>query len=213
MTAVVGGEPRPRGDTPRVAGEVAATLFAGLRRHLVDDGRWARVRDLVVARDASAVEWIDASVPSDWVSVEHHVAVLRGLEDVSGIASLREMGRERSRAVSVSGGLAPILRGWMRNYAQAPEHFVRVSPHVWSAATRGLGRLIRVPAPPSADRGGYQQFRTEGLPKSILEAKPWHALLEGFGDGLIELAGREGRAALIPAASHPGEMEMTFRWS
>lgn len=186
---------------------VAASIVSGLRRLLIEEGRWPAVREAAIARSALAGEWIDASLRDAWVPMERHVAIMQACADVLGDEGVRALGVARVHDSLKGGVLSPILRSWLRSYAGAPGQLLRVTPHVWSAVVRHAGRLELV------EMGGRAaRFRVQGAPEVLRAARAWHRFLEGYVVGVLEAGAYRGDARLDPD-DHEAALDLRVTWA
>lgn len=186
---------------------VASALLTGIRGLLLQDGRWEAVRARLLATEAHASEWVDAPLVGDWHPAEWHFAIMRALLGEVGVDGIRAYARRRLESALSVGALAPILRSWLRSYSTAAETFLRVNPHVWSASTRNMGRMIVL-------RSGAQEMvlRVVGAPPSLRRAEAWHRFLEGFSEEMLAAGGYQGKVTIGPAADAADAVDGHFRW-
>lgn len=189
---------------PATAPAIASSVVSGVRRLLIEDGRWIDVRERMIARDPRASEWIDGTIVGPWIALERHLAIMSALQDVVGDDGLRAIGKNRLRDSVSAGVLAPIFRSWARSYAAAPAQLIRVTPHVWSAATRNLGSL-------RVDSVGEREMtlRVVPTPEPVRRNDAWQRFLEGYGLGVLELGSLEGEVAIAPERE---SITISARW-
>lgn len=190
------------GDGPRIA----ATVVSGIRRTLVDQGTWPRIRARVLADRPAAQSWIDAALEHAWCPLDWHLAILSAVASELGERGVIEFGAARLRDNMRGGVLAPVLRSWMRSYGSAPGHLMRVAPHMWHAMTRGVGR---VEVTETAARA--VSFQIVGMPEAALRCTAWHRFLEGYGVALLEAGSHRGHVSFTLGAA-PGQLDARVSW-
>jgi len=173
--------------------QIAASLVNGVRRTLIEDGRWERIEGDVLARAPALAMWLADAERAEWVSLDGYLAFLDELMCVLGDEALFTLGATRLREDIDIGALARLLRAWMREFASDASALLRVGPHAWSASTRNAGRMTVVDSRP-----GRMCFRVEGAPRMLLERRGWHLFLEGFGGELLRQSGRQGSFSIAP---------------
>lgn len=202
------GSLRARGMTTKSQEpQIAASIVNGTRRSLIEDGTWERIEPDVLARAPILSRWLRDAERAEWVSLEGYLLFMQALLDVLGRDALIELGSTRLRADIDVGALAPLLRGWIREFARDASELLRVAPHAWQAITKNAGRMVL------ADSGrGHIRFRVEGAPASLLALSGWHFLLSGFGAELLRRSGRHGSFSVGPAGDG-SSLVLEGRWS
>ena len=64
---------------PASAPAIASTVVSGVRRLLIEDGRWIDVRARMIARDPEAASWIDGAIVGPWIALDRHLAIMSAL--------------------------------------------------------------------------------------------------------------------------------------
>ncbi len=182
---------------------LASSIASGTRLLLKELRHWDDVRRLVLLRERGAQSWIDGPISGSWALLERHAAIMSALLECRGEAVTREVGRARLREALRSGHLASIFRSWARSYASLT--FVRVVPHAWTAATRHCGRMQFVS---SSERS--VGFVLLGAPASVREAVAWHRFLEGYGEGILDVAGLSGTVRVATRSDGEGAIDVVF---
>lgn len=192
-------------ETRRREPEIAASLVNGVRRTLIEDGRWERIEGDVLSRAPELTRWLAAAERTAWVSLDGHLLFFEELRVALGDDALVELGSIRLREDIDVGALARLLRAWIREFASDVSALLRVAPHAWAASTRHAGRMI------VADSGpGRLVFQLVDAPTAMLERRGWHSFLEGFGAELLRQSGRQGSVSLVPDGS---SLSLIALWS
>lgn len=186
---------------------VASPLFNGLRAQLIRQGRWESLEASILAADPSLGDWLTTAVREPWMPLLPYFRIMEALRSTLGDEGMAELGRERLRADLELGTLAPMLRAWVREFADDPTALMRVSPHVWSAITQHAGTMRLESAEP-----GRVAFRIAGAPVELLTAAGWHRLFEGFGEELMRRSQRDGSVS-VSALPEESELELVGSWS
>ncbi|WP_053238349.1 hypothetical protein [Sandaracinus amylolyticus] len=186
---------------------IASAVVSGVRRTLIDLGQWPRVRARAIARMPKVRSWIDSALDGSWCPVAYHIVILESVAAEYGDDGIAAFGRARLLDNMSGGVLSPILRSWMRSYGGAPGHLLRVSPHVWRAVTRDLGRMVVVEMGERATR-----FRIEEMPEEARRCVAWHRFLEGYGVALLEAGSYPGAHVEISLGETPRQLEGSVRW-
>lgn len=187
---------------------IASSVVSGIRRTLIELGQWKRVRASVLTLRPEAGGWVDAALDHErWCPVAWHLAVMSAIRLELGEGGARELGAARLRDNLRAGSIAPILRSWMRSYGSAPGHLMRVTPYVWNAVTRALGRVeVR------ASRERELQFRVSGMPECARSCVGWHRFLEGYGVAwLAEGSYQDGQVEVVRGPL-PGQLDARVTW-
>lgn len=188
---------------------VSTSMVTGLRLLVGELGIGAEVRARVLAADPFAKRWVDAPPEGSWSPVDRYLTVWRAVGALVGEESLRELGRVRFERAMDSGSLAPILRSWARTLRDDPEEMVRVAPHLWRGITQNLGELRVL-----SREAGAAHLRFETDHPLLLSCRPWHAVMEGWGLGLMRLI-RGGDGPELMARVYVGEtgrLEVQLVW-
>lgn len=197
MTVVAGDDPR-----------IASSVVSGVRRTLIDLGQWPRVRARMLSEHPGAREWLDRPLDRDaWCPIESHLRIMQAVAAELGDEGVAEFGAARLRDNMRGGIVSPILRSWMRSYGNAPGHLMRVTPHLWSAVTRSLGRVVVASA---HDR--EVRFRVVGMPDEARRCTAWHRFLEGYGVAWLEAGSYAGGRVEITSSATPGELDARVTW-
>jgi hypothetical protein len=191
----------PESKQPRIS----ASLVNGVRRTLLEDGSWPAIEADIQARDPSLLPWLRDAERAEWASLDSYLRFMEILLDRFGSEALALLGRERMQKDLELGPLAPMLRSWVREYADDPAALLRVATHAWQAVTRGAGRMVVVDSGPNRIR-----FRVEDAPPELLEKRAWHVVLRGFGEQLLALSGRQGSFSVEPL---DGSLSLEATWS
>ncbi len=173
--------------------QIAASLVNGLRRNLIEDGVWERIEANVLAREPMLDGWLRDADEEEWVSLEGHLRFTEALRQILGEEALAARGAARLREDVDVGPLAPLLRSWIRGFANDASELMRVAPHVYQAITRNAGRMVLVDS-----QKGHIRFAIQGGPPLLGELRGWPALIEGFGRELLQLSGRRGSVSVGP---------------
>lgn len=195
-------------DAPSVSGSVVA----GTRVLLLEQGLWPKVRDAFLAAHGAQCGWIDESLGERWLDAGCYVQLIEAVRVVVGDVSLREVGKQRFARATEGGTLAPIVRSWARTFRHDPAELVRATPHLWGGGTRNLGRLRLVEHDAS-----HARFVFDTRAPVFLEARAWHTYLEGWAEGLIELArpvdAVPPRVDVKIGLGPDGLVELRYAWS
>lgn len=192
-------------DTKQREPQIAASLVNGVRRTLIEDGRWERIEADVLARAPELAGWLTTAERAEWVSLERYLLFMDTLLGVLGKEALAALGATRLKEDVDVGALARMLRAWLREFRSDASALLRVAPHAWQAATRNAGRMVVVDSTP-----GHMSFRVESPPAAVLEGRGWHLFLEGFGGELLHQSGRQGSFSIRPDA---GALSLSATWS
>lgn len=192
-------------DTKQREPQIAASLVNGIRRTLIEDGRWERIEGDVLARAPALADWLAFAERAEWVSLDGHLTFLDALLGVLGRESLAALGATRLKEDVDIGALARMLRAWLREFRSDASALLRVAPHAWQAATRNAGRMVVVDSTP-----GHMSFRVESPPAAVLDRRGWHVFLEGFGSELLRQSGRQGSFSIAPDG---GSLSLVATWS
>jgi hypothetical protein len=184
---------------------IAAPLVNGVRSQLIQDGRWPEIEAHVLGKDPELAPWLEQCERAEWTSLVSHLRFMEILLEHIGEEALESLGGGRFRDDMAIGPLAPVLRGWVREYRHDPAALMRVAPHAWQAVTRNAGRMVLVEILASAIR-----FRVEGPPNVVLTSRAWHILLRGYGAELLRQSGRQGSFSVEPSG---GSLALEARWS
>ena len=187
---------------------VASSIVAGVRRLIGEHTDLLAVRRALAVRHPEAVESMDAPPAGEWADAHKYSALLEATREMIGEAQLRTLGRARVLETQQSGALSPLLRSWTRSYSEDPVQFLRVAPHTWAAGTRNLGRMKL-----ASSRPGEVRFELEGAPPMLRTARAWLRFLEGFGDGLLEIAHLSGTCSIGSSPDRGDVIDVVFRWS
>lgn len=186
---------------------ISSALFNGVRAQLISQGRWEALEAAVLEADPSLADWLRAAEREPWMPLLPYFQIMEGLRTALGDEGMAELGRERLRADLETGALAPMLRAWVREFANDPNALMRVSPHVWSAITQHAGSMRLEVAEP-----GRVAFRISGAPRELLDAVGWHLLFEGFGEELMRRSERQGSVSVSPLRDE-SELELSGSWA
>lgn len=192
-------------DTKQREPQIATSLVNGVRRTLIEDGRWERIEEDVLARAPELADWLAAAERAEWVSLERYLLFMDTLLGVLGVEALATLGATRLKEDVDVGALARMLRAWLREFRSDAGALLRVAPHAWQAATRNAGRMVVVDSTP-----GHMSFRVESPPPAVIERRGWHVFLEGFGGELLRQSGRQGSFSIGPEA---GSLSLAATWS
>lgn len=173
--------------------QIAASLVNGVRRTLIEDGRWERIEGDVLERAPALGVWLADAERAEWVSLDGYLALFEALSAVLGDDALAALGATRLREDVDVGALARMLRAWLREFKTDAGALLRVAPHAWQASTRNAGRMIVADSAP-----GRMCFLVEDAPRILLERRAWHVFLEGFGSELLRQSGRQGSFSVRP---------------
>ena len=204
LASLRGGTRVAADDEPRIA----SSVVSGVRRTLIDLGQWTRVRAHVLSERPEATEWIDTALDRDaWCPIEWHLSMMCAVGHELGDEGAREFGGARLRDNMRGGIIAPILRSWMRSYGNAPGHLMRVTPHIWQAVTRALGKVVVAAA---HDR--EVRFRVIGMPDVARRCTAWHRFLEGYGIAWLEAGSYLGAQVAIAVSPTAGQLDADVTW-
>lgn len=179
---------------------------------LRETGQWQAVRAEAVARDPFAVHWIDRVGDGTWCPIDRGHVLASATLAIVGERAIREMGFARFSRAMDTGVLAPMLRSWARTVAPDTTTLVKLMPHLWRAASQGLGdlKVHEVTA-------GSATIHFTSVHPTFLSMHAWHVFLEGFALGLLAL--RRGEGARLDDAdtaemklAADGRVQLTLRW-
>ncbi|MFW5920600.1 MAG: hypothetical protein ACOCUS_02080 [Polyangiales bacterium] len=165
----------------RTTGVVGAVTIS-MRDQLARGGRWPTVRAALERRAPAAGDEVEAVRRWSVVDVGTHVALLESMGEVLGESGVRDFGRERLTGEVSEGLFSTIARSWLRSFRARPEELLRMAPHLWRTAMRNCGTIRVVDV-----QDGYVRGRFEGLPSQLFDCRPWRWLMEGMGEGILEL--------------------------
>ncbi|MFW6049672.1 MAG: hypothetical protein ACODAU_00780 [Myxococcota bacterium] len=188
---------------PVVAGPVASSVRSMLAEHPA----WREVRSAYGRCRPQDVGWLDEPIWSLWVDADRHVALLDSAAEAMGLEGLRDLGRRRLAAELKSGIFASIVRSWLRSFAEHPGYLLRVAPYLWRAGFRDCGEVTLAEA-----QDHMLRYRLSGAPANLRDSEAWRALVEGFVQGLYELAGVQGELHFESEANASGVVEIVARW-
>lgn len=188
---------------------IAASAVAGVRHLLIEEKVWPVVRAELVRVHDDAASWIDSDLSvdptkTDWVPVTHHAQMMDALLAVTGPERTYALGRERAHRTAQAGAFAPVVRSWARSFGATPTEFLKLTLHAWSSQTRNLGEFV-----PVESREGYARFLMKDASPPIRESPGWQVFLAGYGTGLLDLVGREGRCDIRVAGS---DVEVSYTY-
>lgn len=181
MLAVGALRERERPSPSRATGVVGAVTIA-MRNQLARDGWWPTVRDVLERRMPAAADEVEGVRRWSTVDLRIHVALLEAMGEALGEGAVRDFGRERLTGEVSDGLFATIARSWLRSFRARPEELLCMAPHLWRTATRSCGTLHVVDVQEGCVRG---RFRS--LPPALIGCTPWRWMMEGMGEGILEL--------------------------
>lgn len=187
--------------------QIAASVVNGVRRDLIEDGTWERIEPELLAKVASLAPWLEIADREDWVALDVYLELMEALRVLLGDAALAAYGKKRLRADVELGPLAPMLRGWIREYGRDPVALLRVAPHAWQAVMRNAGRMVLASSGP-----GRTHFSVHEAAPLLLRLRGWPVFLEGFGGALLSLSGRQGSLSVVPGEDG-ASLELVAVWS
>ena len=194
-----------RNDVP--AGEIAASVVAGMRHLLIEQGVWESVRAALEKADPGAERALTVDPTKvEWVSAAPYGQMMDALLAVVGETRAFELGRERIHQSAQAGAFAPIVRSWARSFGHNPEEFLRLTTHAWSTQTRGIGTFKL-----AESRPGRVRFVMADAGRVILEHAGWRRFLCGYGTGLLDLIGRRG-SCVISVSSAGTTIDATYAY-
>jgi hypothetical protein len=188
---------------------LAASVIAGLRHLLIERGVWDQVRSTLVARDPTALEWIESELAVDptkteWVAATHYGLLWEAIVGVVGMDRTFALGRERLHRTAQAGAFAPVVRSWVRSFGEKPEEFLRLTTHAWSSQTKNFGSFKE-----AENRAGHARFVMEDASPILRESLGWRQFLSGYGTGLLDLIEREGQCR-VEVAPTGRNVEIVF---
>lgn len=186
----------------------------GFVKLLRETGCWPAVRAEALSRDPFASHWIDRVGDTTWCPIDRGHILAEATRTIVGDRAIREMGFTRFSRAMDTGVLAPMLRSWARTVAPDTATMVKLAPHLWRAASQGLGELkVEEVSPRSA------RIRFTSEHPTFLAMHAWHVFLEGFALGLLAL--RRGEGASLEdqkdfaemKLGEDGRVQLTLRWT
>lgn len=186
---------------------VASTLVNGMRRELIERGRWPDYERQIVEWEPGLARLFLRAESEEWVDFDGYVGFMNGLERILGSEGMKELGGIRFTTDLDVGGLAPILRSWLRELGTDHKALLRIAPHVWQAVTRDAGRMHL-----AGSEEASIVYTIEGGPPSLLTATGWHRSFEGFGEALLARAGLQGSIRVRPEPAS-SSLSLTGVWS
>ena len=178
-----------------------------MRGQLVRDGWWPTVREALERRLPAAADEIEAIRRWSTVDVDTHAAMLEAMGEVLGEAGVRAFGRERLSGEVSAGLFATIARSWLRSFRARPQELLRIAPYLWRTATRRCGTLGV-----EAVGEGYARGRFRQLPERLADCAPWRWMMEGMGEGLLDVAELLGTARTQDVDGEPCTVDMVVKW-
>ncbi|MBX7191397.1 MAG: hypothetical protein K1X94_05040 [Sandaracinaceae bacterium] len=174
-------------------------------------GHWPAVRAEVLRRDPFASHWIDSVADGTWCPLDRGGLLVEAARGLLGDDAIRDLGSRRFARAMDTGVLAPMLRSWARSVAPDTTTLVKLTPHLWRAASQGLGEMKVLEVRP-----GQARLRFTSDHPTFLACHAWHIFLEGFALGLVALrrgeatpVGPADRAAMRRVDDHL-ELELTW---
>lgn len=174
---------------------------------LAEEGSWPAIREAFAQRYPHDSGWLDERMWSTWIDLDRHVALLDAAAEVMGLDGVRHIGRRRLTEELRAGLFARIVRSWLRSFAEHPSYLLRVAPYLWRAGFRDCGDMLLQ----KADARSLD-YCLQGAPPHLLQSDAWRALLEGFAQGMFELARVEGDIAFDSPEGEPEVVYITCRW-
>ena len=167
--------------------QISSSVVNGVRRLLIDEGRWQEIERALLERDPDMEDWLEDTGRRPYVSFAGHRRLLEAVGGDEGAPALRRLGHARLSAAMDLGPVAPILRCWVRQYAHIPTALLHVAPYVWDVILHHAGRLQ------IEETGPHRMvYRAVDAPEALHSATLWHALVEGYGTELLRRSGRDG---------------------
>lgn len=161
---------------------------------------------LVLRPDAAS--WVDTALePHVWCPAEWHLVIMNALRLEYGEQGARDFGAARLRDSLRAGATAPILRCWMRSYGSAPGDLLRVTPYIWNAVTRAVGRVTV-----TSSREREVEVQVTGLPETARRCTGWHRYLEGYGAAWLAAGSYEGARVEVGSGPAPGRVDARVTW-
>ncbi len=157
---------------------------------LRESGHWSAVRSEVLRRDPFASHWVDTVADGTWCPLDRGGLLVEAARTLLGDDAIREMGSRRFVRAMDTGVLAPMLRSWARSVAPDTTTLVKLTPHLWRAASQGLGEMKVLEVRP-----GHARLRFTSDHPVFLACTAWHVFLEGFALGILAL--RRGEEASV----------------
>ncbi|MFW5925842.1 MAG: hypothetical protein ACOCV4_06725 [Myxococcota bacterium] len=181
--------------------------MSSIRSMLAEEGSWPAIREAFAQRYPHDSGWLDERMWSTWIDLDRHVALLDAAAEVMGLDGVRHIGRRRLTEELRAGLFARIVRSWLRSFAEHPSYLLRVAPYLWRAGFRDCGDMLLQ----KADARSLD-YCLQGAPPHLLQSDAWRALLEGFAQGMFELARVEGDIAFDSPEGEPEVVYITCRW-
>lgn len=198
---------RPVMSDASVRPAIAGPIVSSIRSILAGQGSWAEVKRTFALAHPGDADWLDEPTWSLWVDLDRHVGMLDAAGEVLGLEGVREVGRRRVTEELRTGIFASIVRSWVRSFAEHPSYLLRVAPYLWRAGFRDCGEMVLV------DHQDHMlRYHVAGAPEQILESEAWGALIEGFAQGLFELAQVRGTIRMARAEGRTDLLELEGAW-
>lgn len=191
---------------------ITSPSIVGFVALLRERGHWPAVREEVVRRDPFASRWIDRIADGTWCPLERGIGVIEAAEALLGPDSVRELGFSRFSRSMDTGVLAPMLRSWARSVGPDTTTLMRLTPHLWRAASQGLGEMRVLDV-----HDGHAHFTFTSEHPLFVTRTAWHRFLEGFTLGLLALRHGDGVEAAsrdeAVMTSDGAHVELVVRWT
>lgn len=186
---------------PRVRRAVARSVQGAL----IERGVWSDVRKRMLEIAPDALRELDASEPSEWMTVAGHIALIDAACDVCGVEGMRALGRDRILGLATGAFFPSIVGSWTRTF-QTARDIVQIFPHLWRASGQNTGELV------TQEIGETRAvFRFEHLHPSVAGCLGWRSTIEGMATGLFERVKLECEAQATPMPDGTA-VEFTVSW-
>jgi hypothetical protein len=207
------GEPDAKSSGVVAVPAITSHSVRGFVTLLREAGQWQAVRAEAIARDPFASHWIDRTGDGTWCPIDRGHVLAEATRAIVGDRAIRELGLTRFSRAMDTGVLAPMLRSWARTVAPDTTTLVKLVPHLWRAASQGLGDLKVHEVRP-----GFASIYFTSAHPTFLAMHAWHIFLEGFALGLLALRRGEGARLdddedFAEMKAVDGRVELTLRWT
>ena len=160
-------------DTKQREPQIAASLVNGVRRTLIEDGRWERIEEDVLARAPELADWLAAAERAEWVSLERYLLFMDTLLGVLGVEALETLGATRLKDDVDVGALARMLRAWLREFRSDAGALLRVAPH--ACRPPACASASPRPATPRTTRASCASWPATRSPTACPGTRRWPA--------------------------------------
>jgi hypothetical protein len=150
---------------------------------------------------------IDVGGGLSWVSLQHHLDVLRTIRRVVGDARFRELARQGSARTLDESAFRPLVESAFRMLGVTPRGLLRMASQGYNLSFRLCGSLLCNEVSPTSCR-----VLLLGLPLEGQDAETFCLGLAGTFESLVEMAKERGRVSINAAESSPGRVVFDVAW-